>query len=158
MNPNHIDLPGTPIELEGEIIGYVENTNKVMSEVNPNYNPQDPFGNRWEKHPSAVENQIKEDSPWDVPTTNGKPNYDPSTGEKNPYLGEEETIKYGLQLPKSLRKSILTFMLAIWLSWKSSWSYLAVNILTTACITLLLALALLLKMKGNSLLQAYGIE
>ena len=25
MNPNHIDLPGTPIELEGEIIGYVEN-------------------------------------------------------------------------------------------------------------------------------------
>jgi hypothetical protein len=25
MNPKHIDLPGTPIELEGEIVGYIEN-------------------------------------------------------------------------------------------------------------------------------------
>jgi len=32
-----------------------------MSEVNPNYNPQDPFGNRWEEHPAAVENQLKDE-------------------------------------------------------------------------------------------------
>jgi hypothetical protein len=31
-----------------------------MSEVNPNYNPQDPFGNRWERHPDSVENRTKE--------------------------------------------------------------------------------------------------
>ena len=29
------------------------------------------------------------------------------------------------RLPKSLKLSILTFTLAIWLLWKSSWSYLA---------------------------------
>ncbi len=66
MNPNHIDLPGTPIELEGEIVGYVENK-------------------------------------WDVPTTNGKPDYDPITGEKNPYL-EEDTVKYGLTATEILKK------------------------------------------------------
>ena len=32
MNPNHIDLPGTPIELEGEVIGYINNKKEVMSE------------------------------------------------------------------------------------------------------------------------------
>jgi hypothetical protein len=31
-----------------------------MSEINPNYNPQDPFGNRWERHPDSVENRTKE--------------------------------------------------------------------------------------------------
>ena len=30
-----------------------------MSEVNPNYNPQDPFGNRWEEHPAAVDSKVK---------------------------------------------------------------------------------------------------
>ena len=32
---------------------------------------------------------------WSVSTTNGKPNYDPMTGEKNPYLQDEPTIHYG---------------------------------------------------------------
>ena len=30
-----------------------------MSEVNPNYNPQDPFGDRWEIHPAAVDSKRK---------------------------------------------------------------------------------------------------
>lgn len=35
-----------------------------MSEVNPNYNPLDPFGNRWEEHPAAVDSKVKdEESP-----------------------------------------------------------------------------------------------
>jgi hypothetical protein len=50
MNPNHIDLPGTPVELEGEIVGYI-----------PKKETSDPFGNRWENHPSSVENQIKDE-------------------------------------------------------------------------------------------------
>ena len=50
MNPKHIDLPGTPIEIEGEIVGYVENSKTV-----------DPFGNRWEQHPASVENQLKDE-------------------------------------------------------------------------------------------------
>ena len=37
MNPNHIDLPGTPIELEGEIIGYIDNKKEVMSEETVKY-------------------------------------------------------------------------------------------------------------------------
>lgn len=34
-----------------------------MSEVNPNYNPQDHFtlGTTWEGHPAAIDNQIKEE-------------------------------------------------------------------------------------------------
>lgn len=32
-----------------------------MSEVNPNYNPQDPFGKRWEKHPAAVDSKVKDE-------------------------------------------------------------------------------------------------
>jgi len=32
---------------------------------------------------------------WSVSTTNGKPNYDPMTGEKNPYLQDEPTVPYG---------------------------------------------------------------
>lgn len=32
-----------------------------MSEVNPNYNPQDTFGQRWERYPAAVENQVKDE-------------------------------------------------------------------------------------------------
>ena len=32
-----------------------------MSEVNPNYNPQDPFGNRWEKHPDSVDSRLKDE-------------------------------------------------------------------------------------------------
>lgn len=35
-----------------------------MSEVNPNYNPQDPFGERWEKHPASVDSKVKDE---DVP-------------------------------------------------------------------------------------------
>lgn len=34
-----------------------------MSEVNPNYNPQDPFGNRWEIHPAAVDSKVKDEDP-----------------------------------------------------------------------------------------------
>jgi len=45
----------------------------VMSEVNPNF---DPFGNRWENHPAAVENQIK----------------------------DEDTIKYGLTATEIVKK------------------------------------------------------
>ena len=41
---------------------------------------------------------------WSVPTTNGKPDYDPSTGEKNPLLEEEETIKYGLTATEIVKK------------------------------------------------------
>ena len=37
MNPNHIDLPGTPIELEGEVIGYIDNKKQVMSEDTVKY-------------------------------------------------------------------------------------------------------------------------
>ena len=37
MNPNHIDLPGTPIELEGEVIGYIDNKKEVMSEDTVKY-------------------------------------------------------------------------------------------------------------------------
>ena len=37
MNPNHIDIPGTPIELEGEIIGYIDNKKEVMSEETVKY-------------------------------------------------------------------------------------------------------------------------
>ena len=37
MNPNHIDLPGTPIELEGEVIGYIDNKKEVMSEETVKY-------------------------------------------------------------------------------------------------------------------------
>ena len=40
---------------------------------------------------------------WSVPTTNGKPNYDPMTGEKNPYLQDEPTIKYGLSATEILK-------------------------------------------------------
>ena len=45
---------------------------------------------------------------WNVSTTNGKPNYDPSTGEKNPYLREEETIKYGLTATEIVKKEYPT--------------------------------------------------
>ena len=41
---------------------------------------------------------------WNVPTTNGKPYYDPSTGEKNPYLEEEDTVKYGLTATEIVKK------------------------------------------------------
>ncbi len=37
MNPNHTDLPGTPIELEGEIIGYIDNKKEGMSEETIKY-------------------------------------------------------------------------------------------------------------------------
>ena len=40
---------------------------------------------------------------WNVPTTNGLPDYDPSTGEKNPYLQDEPTIKYGLSATQILK-------------------------------------------------------
>jgi len=41
---------------------------------------------------------------WNVPTTNGLPDYDPSTGEINPYLQDEPTIKYGLTATEILKK------------------------------------------------------
>ena len=52
---------------------------------------------------------------WNVPTINGIPEYDPSTGEKNPYLEEdpvgienqiqeEETVKYGLTATEIVKK------------------------------------------------------
>ena len=41
---------------------------------------------------------------WNVPTTNGLPDYDPLTGEKNPYLQDEPTVKYGLTATEILKK------------------------------------------------------
>lgn len=34
-----------------------------MSEVNPNYNPLDPFGDRWEIHPASVDSKVKDEDP-----------------------------------------------------------------------------------------------
>jgi len=70
MNPNHINLPGTPLELEGEIIGYVQTTT------------QDPFGDRWSTHPSSAENQIKEED---------SPRYNAHTGEEKAVRDFEKT-------------------------------------------------------------------
>ena len=41
---------------------------------------------------------------WNVSTTNGLPDYDPSTGEKNPYLQDEPTVKYGLTATEIVKK------------------------------------------------------
>lgn len=46
---------------------------------------------------------IQDTGVWSVSTTNGKPDYDPSTGEKNPYLQEEPTVKYGLSATEILK-------------------------------------------------------
>ena len=45
---------------------------------------------------------------WNVPTTNGLPNYDPLTGEKNPYLQDEPTVKYGLSATEILKEEYPT--------------------------------------------------
>ena len=45
---------------------------------------------------------------WNVPTTNGLPNYDPITGEKNPYLQDEPTVKYGLSATEILKEEYPT--------------------------------------------------
>ena len=38
---------------------------------------------------------VQDTGVWSVSTTNGKPDYDPITGEKNPYLQDEPTVPYG---------------------------------------------------------------
>ena len=45
---------------------------------------------------------------WSVSTTNGKPDYDPSTGEKNPYLQDEPTVKYGTTATEKLKSAYPT--------------------------------------------------
>ena len=94
-----------------------------------NNKTHDPFGNRWEQHPASVENRIK----------------------------DEPTVKYGLTATEILKKNILLFTMVIWISWKSSWSFLLKNIWITVCLISALVLLFLMKMKGVSLLQDYGI-
>ena len=45
---------------------------------------------------------------WNVSTTNGKPDYDPMTGEKNPYLQDEDTVKYGTTATEKLKSAYPT--------------------------------------------------
>ena len=51
---------------------------------------------------------IEDTTVWNVPTTNGKPNYDPITGDKNPYLQDESTIKYGTTATEKLKSAYPT--------------------------------------------------
>ena len=46
---------------------------------------------------------IQDTGVWSVSNTNGKPDYDPSTGEKNPYLQDEPTIHYGSTATEKLK-------------------------------------------------------
>ena len=60
-----------------------------MSEVNPNYNPQDPFGNRWERHPASVDS--KKGTPIEL------------EGEIIGYVNDEDTPVYKAVADESVR-------------------------------------------------------